>query len=269
MRRDFGRAYHGGIFMFYKAALRSITLFTIFSFVFSLCTVSLGTGEARAEEPSPLYIGEVMADASGDVYVLSSLGERLKMDSYPMPIFTDSLIQAEKGVAIVSLAPDGLVELVGGSEAGIKRVGERNIISLKSGALRFTVPTSDILSIIIPSEGISITPSTSLASTSGAATFDGGEKAGFVELREDGSTIVTSSKGSLVVSTADGNSTVLPEGGSFMIAKSDERSRRRAAANISRTHDLLTLGATIGIAGAIILISNTTDSGGGFVASGP
>ncbi len=256
--------------MFYKAVLRSITLFTIFSFVFSLCTVSLGTGEARAEEPSPLYVGEVMADAKGDVFVLTSMGESLKLDSYPMPIFAGSLIKATRGVAIVSLSPDGLVELRGGSEAVIERVGERNIISLKSGALRFTVPTSDILSIVIPSEGITIVPANSLASTSGVTAYEGGAKAGFVELREDGSAVVTSSKGSLIVSTVDGKSTILSEGKSVMVARSEGEARaRRRAAGYSKSHDLLMLGVTVGVAGAIVLISSTTDSGGGWVASVP
>ncbi len=211
-----------------------------------------------------------MADASGDVFVLTSSGERLKMDSYPMPIFTDSLIQAEEGVAIISLNPDGLVELISGSEASIERFGDRNIISLKKGALRFTVPSNDILSIAIPSEGISITPASSLASTSDATTYDGGEKAGFVELREDGTTLVTSSKGSLVVSTIDGTTTVLPEGKSVMVAQAGGNATARSARRRGRkSHDLLMLGATIGVAGAVAIISSNTDSGGGWVASAP
>lgn len=258
--------------MSHKTGFRSLALFFVFAFVLASCSTVLFAGEAQASETSPVYVGEAIADARGAVFVLSSSGERLKMNSSPMPIFNGSLIEAKKGSTVITLSPDGIVEVLKGSEVKIDKFGERIFISINRGSIRFSVPSDDILSIAIPSEGISITMGSNLASTSDKIVIENSARAGFVELKADGTAIVTSFKGSLEVSTVEGNTMMLPEGKSLMVAKADGKggsSRARAVAAVTKTHDLVMLGATVGLAAGVVIISNNTDSGGGIVASGP
>ena len=199
-------------------------------------------------------MGEVLADSKGDVFVLSSDGERLKVTSSPMPIFEGSLIEAGKGSAVISLSPDGIVEIMKGSEIKVDRYGDRNFISINSGAIKFSVPSGDLLSIAIPSEGTSITFTSRLTST--------GARAGFVELQDDGTAIVSSTKGSFEVSTVEGKSMVVAQGDSVKIARSGGTSKDKAAKAATNTHDLYLLGAIAGVATGVAIISINTDSGG-------
>lgn len=259
--------------MYRKIGFRSFVLFL--AFALALCSTLFYVGEIEARETSPEYVGEVMADTDGGVFVLSGSGERLKVTSSPMPIFDGSLIEAKKGSAVIRLAPDGLVEVMKGSEIKIVKLGERINIAINSGSIRFSVPAMDRLSIIIPSEGISITMALSLASTSENIVIDSGARAGFIELREDGSAIVSSLKGSLEVSADDGKTMVLDEGKSLMVVAANtttgenETKKRAMLLNATKSKDLLMLTATVGAGATVAIISSNTDSGSGWVASGP
>ncbi|MBE9532454.1 MAG: hypothetical protein IME98_06575 [Proteobacteria bacterium] len=258
--------------MSFKTVFRITSLTLAFTFALVISQSTLFTSTAQAADSSPLYVGEAMANANGDVFVISTQGERLKMDSFPMPIFDDSTIVAEKGSAVISLAPDGIVEVLRGSEVNIDKYGARNVVSINSGSIRFSVPSTEVLSIAIPSEGISITlASSDLASTANDIPVDTGQRAGFVELREDGTAVVSSSKGPLEVSTVEGKTIVLAEGRSVKIARAggSTGSKAKAVAAATKTHDLIMLGATVGLAGGVAVISANTDSGGGWVASSP
>ena len=147
------------------------------------------------------------------------------------------LIVAKEGGALLLLAPDGLVEVMQGSEVKIDRYGERNFVSINSGALKFAVPSKDVLAIAVPSEGISITLASSIASTSDKLPVDSGERAGFVELGEDGTVIVSSSKGSLEVSSVEGDTMVLAQGKSVP----DREERRRLYNQVQRYRPFKTM----------------------------
>ena len=250
-----------------KIGFRLSALFFVFAFVLTFSQITLFTGEAQAAETAPLYVGEILADAKGDVSVLSSDGERLNVTSSPMPIFEGSIIEALQGSAVVSLSPDGIVEMMKGSEIKVDRYGDRNFISINSGAIKFAVPSGEMLSVAIPSEGISITLASSLASTGDNLPASTGARAGFVELQEDGTAIVSSSKGSFEVSTVEGKSMVVAQGDSVKIARSGGTSKAKSAQAAAKTHDLYLLGATVGLAAGVAIISSNTDSGGGVVAS--
>lgn len=254
-----------------KIGFRSLSIFFVFAFVLALCSNALFAGEAQARESSSVYVGEAIADTGGDVFVISSSGERLKMDSSPMPIFEGSLIDAKKGSMVISLTPDGIVEVMKGSEVKIGKFGKRIFISLNSGAIRFSVPSKDMLTIAIPSEGISITMASYLASTSDKIIIEGSARAGSVELREDGTAIVSSFKGPLEVSTVEGKTMVLAEGKSMILAQAGDTGTKAKTVltTIKKSSDLLVLGVTLGMATGVAIISQNTDSGGAFVASGP
>lgn len=263
--------------MFHKIGIRAFVLFFVFAFAITLSSTSLFVGNAEAVDATPVYVGDVMADANGDVFILSDSKERLKLDSFPMPIFDNSLIQAENGYAIISLATGGIVEVAKGSEVKINKYGDKIFISINSGSIRFSVPSNDMLSIAIPSEGVSIKTVSNLASATGNVIINSGARAGFVELKEVGTVIVTSTMGSLEVSTVEGKTMVLPQGKSMMVADASGSSGTSGssslagstAAGISATQDFLMLGLTAAFATTVVVISNNTPSGQGVNASGP
>ena len=253
--------------MSHKIGFPSFILFL--AFAFALCSTIMYVGQAEARETSLEYVGEVMASSDGGVFLVSDSGERLKITSNPMPLFDDSIIEAKMGSAVISLAPDGLVEVMKASEIKIDRYGVRNFIALNSGTIKFSVPSKELLSIAIPSEGISITMGSKLASTSDKIVIDSSARAGLVELREDGSAVVSSLKGSLEVSTVEGKTMVLEEGKSMMVARANvSTSRTKSVAAASRTHDMIMLAATVGVGASVAIIANNINAGG-WVASSP
>ncbi|MEE9542873.1 MAG: hypothetical protein V3V95_03715 [Thermodesulfobacteriota bacterium] len=255
---------------FFILALRSML---IVSFVLSLFSFSpLVLSEALARELAPIsLIGEVIADPKADAFILAPAGERLKVDSTPMPVLKESRVQTGEGVAIITLSPDGLVEVLNDSEIVIDRFGEKNFISIDKGAIRFTVPSTDELTVAIPSVGLSITPEFPMVSSLDKIADNAPERSGIVELMDDGRVLVSSSKGMLKVSSLDGNSMTVGEGKTFMLAKagSTRAAGGRVAGAVSRAHNMLLLGATAAVATGVVLISGSNDSGGGWVASGP
>ena len=259
---------------FFILAIRSML---IVSFVLSICTFTpFAPREARAGELAVLsMIGEAIADPKAGALIVAPTGERLNVNSIPTPIFNESSIQTGEGVAIITLSPDGLVELLRDSEIMIDRFGEKNFLSIAKGAIRFTVSATDDMTVAIPSVGLVITPVAPLLSALDMVVNVDSQRSGIVELMDDGRVLVSSSKGTLKVSALDGNSMIVGEGKTFIMAKagSDKMSRKagggRIAGAVSRSHTLLLAGATLAVAAGVVLISASHDSGGGWVASSP
>ena len=244
----------------------------IVSFVLSTFSFSpLFLRDVRAAEIAPVtLIGEAIADSRADAFVIAPSGESLKVDSIPMPVLKESRIKTGDGVAVITLSPDGLVEVLNDSEIMIDRFGERNFISIDRGAIRFTVPSTDEMTVAIPSVGLTITPEYPMLSALDTIPAGNIERSGIVELMDDGRVLVSSSKGMLKVSSVDGNFMTIEEGKTVMLAKAGSRvAGGRIAGVVSRSHGLLLLGATAAIATGVVLISGANDSGGGWVASGP
>jgi hypothetical protein len=249
--------------------LRSMLIVSFVLSTFSFSPLLLGDASAEVSAPVSL-IGEAIADKKANAVVVSPSGERLQINSSPMPVISESRIQTAEGTALITLSPSGLIEVLKDSEIMIDRFADRKFISIAKGAIRFAVPATDNMTIAIPSVGLSITPEFPMVSAVENVPVGDLERSGIVELLDDGRVLVSSSKGMLKVSSVNGNSMMVSEGKSFMMAKAGSKiSGGRVAGIVSRSHNLLLLGATAVVATGVVLISDANDSGGGWVASGP
>ena len=258
--------------VFFVLALRSMLIVSIVLSVFSFSPFA--PREARAADLAPIFlIGEAIADSRADAFIIAPTGERLEMNSFPMPILKESRIRTGDGVAVITLSPDGLVEVLTDSEIMIDRFEEKNLLSILRGAIRFTVPSNDVLSVDIPSAALVITLLTPMVSALNSLPYKGSERSGIVELMDDGRVLVSSSKGIFKVSALNGNSMIVEEGKTFMLARAggggSRASGTKVARVVSRANNLLLIGSSVAVAAGVILISGANDSGGGWVASSP
>lgn len=200
-----------------KRGYLSVALCTIMTVSLFLWFFSPALQEVKAEEV-PLYVGEGVAE--GEVFLFLPSGQQLIMDNNPMPIFDKSRIQTGDGVSVISLVPDGLIEVYKESDVLLSKKGGKNILKVTRGVIRFSVPSSEgALSIITPSATVNVRVLQWLASRSDSLPPEGGVRAGVVEVVGGGDTFVTSIKGSLAVTTGDDKTQVVRQGETIKLAQ--------------------------------------------------
>ena len=204
--------------IFRKRGVLSGVLCNLLTISFVLWSVPLTAKRVKAQEVSPVYAGEAMA--TGVVFVVPDSGQRFRMDSYPTPIFDKNRIQTDDGAAVISLVPDGLIEVHKGSDVSFHKTGGRNFIEVARGMVRFSVPSQNALSITTPSAVVLIGGRSGLASSKGDALPSGDtKKVGVVEVGKDGVTSVSGMEGSLEVSAGGNKAIVLRPGETIRIAR--------------------------------------------------
>ncbi|MBI5644137.1 MAG: FecR domain-containing protein [Deltaproteobacteria bacterium] len=245
---------------------------------FILWSVPFTAKGVKAQEISPVYAGEAMA--TGMVFVTSGSGQGFSMDSYPTPLFDKSRIQTNDGAAVISLVPGGLIEVHKNSEVLFHKTGDRNFIEVARGMVRFSVPSQNVLSITIPSAGVSIGGQARLASKGDSLPSGGAKKVGVVVVEKDGATSVSSMEGSLEVSTGDNKTMVLRPGETIRLAGAETASGGGLTDELTVSR-LSALSAQKGIkvfptvkevpalAEGEVAIAIPANIGGGFIAGTP
>src|SRR3990172_3833439 len=203
--------------IFRKRGVLSGVLCNLLTISFVLWSVPLTAKRVKAQEVSPVYAGEAMA--TGVVFVVPDSGQRFRMDSYPTPIFDKNMIQTDDGAAVISLVPDGLIEVHKGSDVSFHKTGGRNFIEVARGMVRFSVPSQNALSITTPSAVVLVGGRSGLASRGDALPSDDAKKVGVVEVGKDGVTSVSGMEGSLEVSAGGNKAMVLRPGETIRLAR--------------------------------------------------
>lgn len=198
------------------------------SIVFSALPFSVK--KLSAEDAVPVYIGEAVA--MGKAFLVPGSGQRLSLDSSPYPIFENSTVQTGQGVAVIYFVPDGLVpngrvEVHKGSEVLLVKKAGKNTLELKTGVIRFSIPSNISISVITPSAEIIIGGPPRLAGTGVSVLLGKEERVGVVGIDEGKVTYVGSTKGSLDVIVGGINTLVLRPGDTIMVAQADAGARQR------------------------------------------
>jgi hypothetical protein len=239
--------------MFRKRGFLSLSLYNILIMSLILWPCPLTIKEIMAQEVSPKYIGHAMA--TGKAFLAYGSGEQLRMDAYEMPIFDKSRIQTGEGAVVISLVPDGLIEVHKNTEILLSKNRGKNILKIIRGVIRFSIPSQDALSIITPSVKVSIRGQLRLAGIKTTSLpIDGGEMVGVAWVEEGGMTFISSTKDSLEVSTDDGRVQVLRSGEVIRLAQAETASEGKPEGEIRKwlTSKKLPLGVALINIGVIL-----------------
>jgi hypothetical protein len=261
--------------MFRKRGFLSVSLCNILIVSVILWSFPLPLEEINAQEVSPVYAGQGMA--TGEAFIVLGPGQRMRMGPYPMPVFEGSRIQTGEGAVVISLVPDGLIEVHKGTEILLNKREDKNVLEITRGVVRFSIPSQDALSIITPSAKVSVRGPSRLAGIDTAALPPGGgEMVGVVGVEEDGVSFISSTKDSLEVSTGDGKVHVLGPGEVIRLALAEESSEgerggviRKGLTSLQKNvlAALLLTGLFAVAIGVGVSQSGGGDGGGGGVAS--
>jgi hypothetical protein len=179
----------------------------------------------------------------------------MRMGPYPMPVFEGSRIQTGEGAVVISLVPDGLIEVHKGTEILLNKREDKNVLEITRGVVRFSIPSQDALSIITPSAKLSVRGPSRLAGIDTAALPPGGgEMVGIVGVEEGGVSFISSTKDPLEVSSGDGKVRVLGPGEVIRLALAEEASEGERGGVIrkgltSKQKDLIVALTVIGVVG--------------------
>jgi hypothetical protein len=219
--------------MFRKRGFLSVSLYNILIMSLILWPCPLTIKEIMAQEVSPIYIGHAMA--TGKAFLVYGSGEQLRMDAYDMPIFDKSRIQTGEGAVVISLVPNGLIEVNKDTEILLSKNRGKNILKIIRGIIRFSIPSQDTLSIITPSVKVSIRGQLRLAGIKTTSLpIDGGEMVGIAWVEEGGMIFISSTKDSLAVSTDDGRVQILRPGEVIRLAQAETASEGKPEGGIRK-----------------------------------
>ncbi len=211
--------------------LGGICHFLSLSIVFT--TLPFTVKDSDADDAVPAYLGSAMA--TGKAFLLQGKNRRLTINNSPLPLFDKSTIRTEDGIAVVSLVPNGLVEVHGGSEVHIAKNAGRDTLQLKAGVIRFVIPSGSAITVVTPTAEVKVNAHQRLASTGASVPGTGGDRVGVVGIDDKGAAYVGSTKGTFDVAVAGGNTLVLKPGDRIMLAKVDTGGGKGFMDELTRT----------------------------------
>lgn len=203
--------------MFMKRGLWQVVMSNIVV-AFLVFAPFLTTG-VRGGEVSPVHIGEVMA--TGNAYLALDSGELVRIDRYPIPLLGRGNIKTGDGVAVIAVTPEGVVEIQKETAILLYRDGNRTVMNMEKGMVRFSVPSTNNLFIVTPSGRIEVGGPSRVVAKTGTPILNEGERAGIVGIEKDGKTLISSLKGDLRFTAQDGRGGFIKEGETIRLAQAE------------------------------------------------
>ncbi len=203
--------------MFRKKGLfvSSICHIIILALVFS--SFPLCINDSHAEDDGLVYLGEAVA--TGETFLSTQSGQRLKIDASPYPVLDKTTLQTTDGGAVISLIPGGTVEVLKDSEVLVSNNGDVAVIDIKSGTIRFDIPADSSISITTPAATIDVRSNVKVASTATTLPAVASRRAGAVRVVPGIGTVVTGEIETLEVITNNGGKVeVVGPGETIMLA---------------------------------------------------
>lgn len=177
----------------------------------------LGPFTTMAVRAGALSMGEVIA--TGNAFLTLDSGQVVRIDRYPMPVLGKANIRTGDGIAVVTLTPEGVLEVQKGTGILLYRDGERTVMKIEKGMVRFSVPSTKNLSIVTPSGNVEVGGISRVALKTPSSVPDKGGLTGIVGI-EDEKTFISSLKGTLRFAT-EGMTGIVREGETIILAQAE------------------------------------------------
>jgi hypothetical protein len=149
--------------------------------------------------------------SAGGARIASGSGPGIELEAYPVPVFDNATVRTGEVGAVITLVPDGLVEMGGNTAARFGKDDLGYTVELSGGAIRFSVPPGVTLAITTPTAEVRV--------AAVRVPAGGAYTAGRVGVDVDGGkTYVESTRGSFEAGQGDDNTRVLLPGDAITLA---------------------------------------------------